>query len=315
MQVFNFIKNVIRWFFYGLWSIVSFFPKYLVLGIMTILGRKNYVKPHFKKSWISMIMLILSVLIYLGCVFYITRRFVQNERIKALSQWITEDTEILMVDPSNNLDDGSGEPDVIDNATQVVYSSGAQIKYADIESNKRINSDTVGWIWVNGTNVNYPVVQTDDNSYYLDHDFYKHSYYSGWIFADYRSNFETFGRNTIIYGHNSLNGKMFSSLTWLLNNGWFNDESHHYIELSTEKSNSVWQIFSVYTFEPETYYLTTGFTDETYDTFLKTIASRTTYKFNYDVDITDKILTLQTCTNSGNKRIVIHAKLYRIEYK
>ena len=315
MKIFNLIKNIVRWFFYGLWSIISFFPKYLILGVMTIFGRKNYVRPHFKKSWISMFFLILSVAIYLGCVFYITRRFVQNERIKALSQWITEDTEVLIADPSNDLDDGSNEPDVVDNAKQVTYSSAAQIKYADIESNKRINPDTVGWIWVNGTNVNYPVVQTNDNSYYLSHDFYKHSYYSGWIFADYRNNFDTFGRNTIIYGHNSLNGKMFSSLTWVLNDGWFNDESHHYIELSTENSNSVWQIFSVYTFEPEVYYLTTGFTDETYDTFLKTISSRTIYNFNNDVDITDKILTLQTCTNSGNRRIVIHAKLYRIEYK
>ena len=315
----NFIVSIFKHFFVGLWYIISFFPKYLVLGILTIFGRKNYIKKKFNKSWFSVLMLVISVIIYLGCVFYITRRFVQNERIKVLSQWITTDTEILMEDESSELDDGSEEePEVTEEQTEtetVNYSSSAQIKYADISSNKQINPDTVAWIWVNGTNVDYPVVQTDDNSYYLDHDFYRNSYYSGWVFADYRDNFETFGRNTIIYAHNSLNGKMFSSLTWMLNDGWFDDEYHRYIELSTENSNSVWQIFSVYTIEPEIYYLTTGFTDETYDTFLQTIASRTFYNFGVGVDISDKVLTLQTCTNTGNRRIVVHAKLYRFEYR
>ena len=255
----------------------------------------------------------MSVSVYLFCVFYLTRRFVQNERVKVLSNWITEDTEILVEDESNNLDDGSDIDVKVDNNSY--YSPGAEIKYADIEENKKINSDTVAWLWVNGTSVDYPVVQTDNNSYYLSHDFYKNSYYSGWVFGDYRDNFETFGRNTIIYAHNSLNGKMFSSLNNLLKESWFNTESNRYIKLSTETTNTVWQIFSVYTIAPETYYLTTGFTDQTFETFVRTIASRTIYNFNVGVDVNDKILTLQTCTNSGTKRIVVHAKLFRIEYK
>lgn len=314
-KIINAVSLFLKHFFIGLWAVISFFPKYLVLGFLTIFGKKNYVRKHFKKSWFSLLMLIVSVIVYLTCVYFITRRFVQNERVKVLSQWIIEDTEVLVADESSSLDDGTEEKVEVVEEEQISYSPAAQIQYKDIASNKQINSDTVAWIWVNGTNVDYPVVQTNDNEFYLTHDFYKNSYYSGWVFADYRGNFENFGRNTIIYAHNSLNGKMFSSLTWMLNDGWFDTESHRYIGLSTENSDSVWQIFSVYTIEPEIYYLTTGFTDETYDTFLKTIASRTIYNFGTDVSINDKVLTLQTCTNTGNRRIVVHAKLYRIEYR
>lgn len=309
-KVFNFISSIFKYFFLGLWLVISFFPKYFVYGILFIIGKKNLIGGTFKRSWVSLIMLIISVSVYLTCVFFITRRFVQNERIKVLSEWITNDTEVLITDETNNLDDGS---DIENEVEETNYGEGAEIKYADIEANKKINSDTVAWIWVNGTNIDYPVVQTSDNSYYLSHDFYKNSHYRGWVFGDYRDNFDSFGRNTIIYAHNSLDGKMFSSLTKVLKKGWFDTESNRYIKLSTANSNTVWEIFSVYTIEPETYYLTTGFTDDTFNKFLKTISSRTIYDFNTDVDITDKILTLQTCTNSGDKRIVVHAKLYRIE--
>ena len=67
------------------------------------------------------------------------------------------------------------------------------------------NSETVGWIQINGTHVNYPIVKHQDNSYYLEHDFYKRKTSVGWIFADYRNNFDTLDNNTIIYGHNLIN--------------------------------------------------------------------------------------------------------------
>lgn len=60
------------------------------------------------------------------------------------------------------------------------------------------NSDTVGWIKVDGTKVNYPVVQSSDNSYYLNHAFNGSSNIGGWIFADYRDDFKEFGK-TLLY--------------------------------------------------------------------------------------------------------------------
>ena len=74
------------------------------------------------------------------------------------------------------------------------------------------NSETVGWIKVNNTNVNYSIVQHKDNEYYLHHDFNKNSNYNAWVFADYRDNFKYFENNTIIYAHNLTNRTMFGSL-------------------------------------------------------------------------------------------------------
>lgn len=315
-RVFIFFYSIVMYFFKGLWIVLTMFPKYLFYGILVIIGKKDSIHMKFDKNFGSIIMLILSLVVYLTCVFFITRRFVQSERINVLSQWIVEDTEILIADESNNLDDGSELEVVIEEESDnyfVPSIEGTELKSADIHGQKQINSDTVAWIWVNGTNIDYPVVQTTNNSYYLSHDFYKNSYYSGWVYGDYRDNFNSFGRNTIIYAHNSLNGKMFSSLTKLLNNSWFSDINNKYIRLSTINTNSLWEIFSVYTIEPEVYYLTTGFTDESYGIFINTIAERSIYDFNTDVNVVDKVLTLQTCTNSGDKRVVVHAKLVRIE--
>ena len=63
------------------------------------------------------------------------------------------------------------------------------------------NQETVSWITVNGTNINYPVVQHSDNEYYLNHSFDGSENSAGWIFLDYRNNIENTEKNTIIYGH------------------------------------------------------------------------------------------------------------------
>ena len=73
----------------------------------------------------------------------------------------------------------------------------------------------------------------------------------------------------------------------------------------------VWKIFSVYTIEPESYYIKTLFNNIEYQQFIDTIKSRSIYNFNEEVNINDKILTLSTCDNSGKKRVVVHAKLIK----
>ena len=90
-----------------------------------------------------------------------------------------------------------------------------------------INKDTVGWLKINNTNIDYPVVQTTDNEYYLNNDFEHYKNYNGWIFADYRNNMEDLDENTIIYGHNKyLNETMFGSLNKVLDDEWLNNSDN-----------------------------------------------------------------------------------------
>ena len=177
------------------------------------------------------------------------------------------------------------------------------------------NSDTVGWIKIEGTKVNYPVVQTDDNDYYLKHAFNKKKNIGGWIYADFRVNFEEFGKNTIIYGHNMNNKTMFGSVPSMLNKSYLNNSNKYHIKISTPTCNTVWKVFSVYTIEPEVYYLKTNFKTEPYETFISTIKERSIHNFGIDVTTDDKILTLSTCDNTGTKRVAVHAKMINIEYK
>lgn len=176
------------------------------------------------------------------------------------------------------------------------------------------NFDTVGWLYVNNTNINYPVVQTDNNEYYLNHSFDGSTNVAGWIYADYRSDLTNFKRNTVIYGHGRVDQVMFGSLNSVLTPEWYTNEVNQYIKLSTPTKNLVWKIVSVYTIKAESYYLTHNFeNDEAYRAYLNTIIGRSIYNFNTDVSTTDKILTLSTCLNTSGDRIVVHAKMVRSE--
>lgn len=170
------------------------------------------------------------------------------------------------------------------------------------------NPDTVGWIQVNNTNINYPIVQANDNDYYLNRSYDKSYNEAGWVFMDYRNNNDFSNRNTIIYAHSRLDKTMFGSLSKTLKSNWYQNKDNHIIKISTPYENSLWQIFSIYTIEAESYYITTDFvSDDEYLKFLSTLKSRSKHNFNTSLNSSDTIITLSTCY-SDNVRTVVHAK-------
>lgn len=179
------------------------------------------------------------------------------------------------------------------------------------------NSDTVGWIKVNGTNINYPVVQANNNDYYLYHAYDKSKNNAGWIFADYHNDMVNLGRNTIIYGHGRLNNTMFGSLKNILKSSWYDDKNNYIVKFSTLKENTLWQVFSIYSIEAEGYYITTSFkNNEAYNDFLTVMKNRSIKIFNTTVNVNDKIITLSTCKDiAGKERVVLHAKLIKRELR
>lgn len=166
-----------------------------------------------------------------------------------------------------------------------------------------INSDTVGYLTIDELGINYPVVKTTDNDYYLSHSFDKSKNVGGWIFMDYR-NTSMNDKNTIIYGHNMKDGSMFGKLKQLRNSDI--DTIYYY----DENGKTIFKIISMYEVDEESYYITTDFSDNEYLEFLNTIKSRSIKNINYNPSLEDKILTLSTCSNSG-KRFVVHAALLR----
>ena len=181
------------------------------------------------------------------------------------------------------------------------------LKDIHIKDLQKRNSDTVAWIIVEGTTINYPIVQTENNDYYLSHSFDKSYTYNGWTFLDYRNDSNMKDQNTIFYGHNLLNGTAFGSIKNIFENP---KSSNKIMIITSDQKKYTYQVFSGYTIEPELYYLQTNFnSSESYKSFLETLSNRNIIDIDNSVDVKDKIITLSTCTDDNTGRRVIHAKL------
>lgn len=179
----------------------------------------------------------------------------------------------------------------------------------DFNKLKEQNNETVAWIKVNNTNIEYPVVKADNNNFYLNHSFDKSKNSAGWIFADYRNKFDSTDKNIVIYGHNMRDDSMFGSLKNILNSDWYDNEENTSITLYTENEKNIYKVFSIYKIESEDYYIKTEFGNSNeFEQFEKTIKKRSIKEFNIDISKSDNILTLSTCANNNKYRVVLHAK-------
>ena len=144
----------------------------------------------------------------------------------------------------------------------------------NFEELKQKNSDTVAWLKVENTNIEFPIVQANNNSYYLTHNFDKKYNVAGWIFADYKNKLDGTDRNIVVYGHNMRNNSMFGSLKDVITEEWYNNEENKYITFVTENDYQTYQVFSVYQIKTEDYYIKTEFKSNEFTEFIDTITKR-----------------------------------------
>jgi len=226
-----------------------------------------------------------------------------KEIIKVNQKKTEEENPLDVIEP------GDEDLTTTTTTTTTVY----DIQYEKVFSTlQEINKDTVGWLTVNNTRIDYPVVQAKDNDYYLRRDYYQNKNRHGWIFMDYRNNPDELNENTIIYGHNLANQTMFGTLRYALNSYWYKKSANQIITFNTPNENMKFQIFSIYTIPTTNDYLDITFpTTDAYQTYIDLVKGRSIYDFNIEVTTDDKILTLSTCANGNDKRLVIHAKLIK----
>lgn len=169
----------------------------------------------------------------------------------------------------------------------------------DFDKLKKINVDIVGWIMIPNTNINYPIMQTFDNTYYLTRDFNNQYNLHGSIFMDYKNRFDFSDANTVLYGHNTSQTDMFSDLKKVYN-GEYKDNMDIYIY--TPNGDYVYTLYSMYLTDPndgESVNLSTSY------------FTKSEKDFNIDIE-KEKIqhtLTLSTCYSDSKKRIILHAYL------
>ena len=194
------------------------------------------------------------------------------------------------------------------------------------------NNDTVGWLFLSGTKINYPVVQTTDNDKYLHTDFYGNESQPGTLFVDYRCNLldyaENQSDNIIIYGHKQADGEMFGTLNKYQNNLEFYKE-HPIFIFQNLYEVYLYKIIGAFVCKAEE---TSDISEESFDyqnyinfqeegrysreEFLNKLEKYNEYDLPVDIQDDDKFITLSTCSYeyNGARFVVVGRRLRESEY-
>ena len=184
-----------------------------------------------------------------------------------------------------------------------------ELRKMDLAALREVNPDVVGWIRVPGTKIDYPVVQGEDNDYYLKHTWQGNANTVGSIFMDFNANPDLTDFNTLIYGHNMRSGSMFASLRNYSQQSYF--DAHPYVYLLVDNGAFRFEVFSAYKAELDASAYGQSFRQrETREIFLQDAAEKSAIETGITPGIRDRILTLSTCSGSGyDTRWVVQARL------
>ena len=270
---------------------------------------KKSASSHQKKINIYNLLILLCIMVFIGIAAYFYFLFIQsdsNEEIsEAVKELIVEDTTEKENNEAINLD------------YYIIDGVPVQEKYKDIYLK---NKDFVGWITIDDTEIDYPVVQTlDDEEYYLRRDFEGNYNIAGTLFLDRQSSFKLPSDNMIMYGHHMHNGTMFKGLLKYEDEDYYKE--HKYITFDTINGNATYEVIAAYrtqiysedSNEFKYYEFHNALSAEDFDNFIDNSKKLTPYTIDCSAKIGDKLLTLSTCAyHSSNGRYVVIAK--RIEH-
>ena len=248
---------------------------------------------HYKKYLLCFLIVIFIALVsYLAFNIYICIR--DKNTMKDLQE------EIIDTDITNTEEKEDKNQEIIE-----------KVKELQVE-----NEDVKGWIKIEDTNINYPLLQGEDNDYYLDRNFKKEKSYYGSIYIDKDSNLENVNSNIIIYGHNKKDSEMFQNLLNYEQEEYY--KSHPDIEIITNQETIKYEIVSVFKsrvfYQNETgvfryYYCTDLSTEEKYNDYIENCKKIELYDTGIKAEFGEQLITLVTCEYSqDNGRMVVIAK-------
>ena len=243
------------------------------------------------------------------------------EKYIAYSAEKTNETDTLPDDVMERLEDMTEEeawaylykqyPDLLD----INFPAGMNYEYA---LHYAQNPEMIGYLKIEGTNIDTPVSQADNNKYYLTHDFYGKLTSYGAVYASYIDDFKPFDRNTLIYGHNMKDGSRFAQLTNYKNLDYFKE--HPVIEFNTLYEKYKWKIYAVIVTNGDINGDDGYFFDFTFDNcsdscfakYVLELDKRKLYNTGVDLLPDDKLLTLCTCTyDFDNARLIVIGRRVR----
>ena len=168
---------------------------------------------------------------------------------------------------------------------------------------KKENSDIVGWLEIENTNINYPVLQGTDNEYYMTHNYKKDKSKNGSIFLNNEYDWSIPSSNLLIYGHNLNNGTMFQELLKYADESFYIE--HPIIHFTTTKEDAKYEIISVFKsrvyYKSEEnvfryYYFINANSEEEYNQFVSDAKKASLYNIDATAKYGDQLITLSTCS-------------------
>ena len=168
---------------------------------------------------------------------------------------------------------------------------------------KEQNTDIIGWLEIKNTNINYPVLQGTDNSYYMTHNYKKEKSKNGSIFLNANYNWNIPSNNLLIYGHNLGNGMMFQELLKYEKESFY--QEHPVIRFTTAEEDAEYEIISAFKsrvyYKSEKnvfryYYFINSESEEEYNQFVKNVKNASLYPIDAIANYGDQLITLSTCS-------------------
>ncbi len=253
---------------------------------------------------------IISAIALIACGIYFLSSFINSKSAEKDSDKLAD----LMANSENS---DAAWDDIYAKYPNIQFPSGMQAKFADIYA---MNQDLIGWIRIPGLGIDYPVVQTTDDSYYLKHDFNKQSSVYGTIFLGANNKYDELDLNTVIYGHAMRRDKqMFSRLHDYKQKDAF--IANPIIEFNTLYGNYKFKVYCAFitngsSVDDNGYLFDYTFANlsstELFAGFVAEINQRKLYSTGVDILPTDKIITLSTCSYEfDNARLVVIGRLLR----
>lgn len=177
--------------------------------------------------------------------------------------------------------------------SELVPSNGVSIS-VDFKYLKEKNSDIIAWIYCEGTPINYPIVQSNDNDYYLKRLIDRSYNQAGTIFLDCNNSSDFNDCNSIIYGHNMKNDSMFGTLLNYKNQEYY--EKHKEVFLITENKKYKIELFAGFLSSSQSDVYIFPKTTRTNEKLVSTAIKSSTFKSDVNVAKEDKIITFSTCS-------------------
>lgn len=257
---------------------------------------------YMKKKKLYILIYSLSILLIVLSGIYILNSF-------KLKKEIVEESNLLNIIDINKNEPAkiiSNEPTEVINE-QVTVNLEETTKQTDrmlkVQKLQKENTDIVGWLEIEGTNINYPVLQGSDNEYYMNHNYKKEKSRSGSIFLTNDYDWTIPSTNLLIYGHNLGNGTMFQELLKYTNENFYKE--HPSIRFTTTKEDSAYEIISVfksrvyYKSEKDVfryYYFVNAQTIDEYNNFIENAKKASLYYIDKTAKYGDQLITLSTCS-------------------